>query len=133
MPTKQQVSVPREERTDQASQIDARLSEMKAAAVEDELPWADVSEQALRRFLSAHRQADRPMIVHLENGNLRAIWKADRDRHVGLQFSGTNEIVYVMTVRRSGADFVSQAAGRDDFDGVVAQLKVLGLYELVAA
>ena len=73
------------------------------------------------------------MIVHLANGNLRAIWKADRDRHVGVQFFDANEVVYVMFARRSGADFVSQAAGRDDFDGVVAQLKVLGLYELVAA
>lgn len=119
--------------TEQLRQIESRLAELRTAAAEDALPWSDASESALRRFLNAYRQPARPMIVLLDNGNLRAIWKDVRERHVGLQFLDNDIIQYVVIARRSGANFASLAAGRDGIDGVVAQIGAMGLLDLIAA
>jgi hypothetical protein len=117
--------------TVQAQQIDKRIAELRAAAAEELTPWSETSEASLRDFLSTYRRATRPMIVHLANGNLRAIWKQGRERHVGLQFMGPNDILYVMLGRRPGTDFVSQLAGRDSVEGVVGHLKSADLYDLI--
>lgn len=118
--------------TAQLRQIDSRLYELRAVANEDEIPWSDASELALRSFLNAYRQPSRPMITLLDNGNLRAIWKDGRERHVGLQFLGGDLVQYVMISRRPGAGFGSQSSGRDSVLGVIAQLHGMRLLELVA-
>jgi hypothetical protein len=121
------------EGTVQAQQIESRLAELRMAAVDESTPWSDESEAGLRDFLSTYRRPTRPMIVHLANGNLRAIWKQGRERHVGLQFIGPNDIQYVVLNRRPGADFLSQMAGRDSVEGVIGHLKSAGLYDLIIA
>jgi hypothetical protein len=113
--------------------IETRILALRQMADEDGLPWSDQSESGLRSCLGAIRPRTRPLIVHLDSGNLRAIWKADDERQVGVQFLGLDDVQYVIFLRRPDASFVTQIAARDTVSGLLDQLRSLDLTDLVTS
>ena len=114
-------------------QVDCRLNELRALASEDQVAWSNVSESALRAFLSTCTQATRPMITHLDNGNLRAVWTGQQDDQAALQFLDADNLQLVAFTRRPGASSLTQLTARGSRADIIAQLRAFGLLPLLVA
>ena len=100
-----------------------RIEELKGDADEEGVVFSDASELDFWEFIISMPYARNAELVVTDNGNLRAVWRGEEDKHVGLQFLGGRWIEYVMWTRRTGALKISPKAGRDTFDGVKEQIR----------
>jgi hypothetical protein len=116
-----------------ARQIEQRLSELKAIAIEEGVAPSETSERDLRRFMESHAITRGPYLFLLENGNFRALWKNDRDEQVGLQFLGSSEVQYVIFARRANLETIVRSSGRDNVKGIERLIDAHDLRALIGA
>lgn len=100
-----------------------RIEELKGDADDEGIVFSDTSEWDFWEFIMSIPCARNAELVVTDNGNLRAVWRGEEDKHVGLQFLGGRWIEYVMWTRRMGALKISPKAGRDTFEGVKEQIR----------
>ena len=85
------------------------------------------SEVAFRWFLNRYEFLKAGRLFLMDNGNLRATWKGERDTHVGLQFVSRNSVQYVIFTRRPSSRTISRVHGYDILDAIP---RLLAAYEL---
>ncbi len=85
------------------------------------------SEVAFRWFLNRYEFLRAGRLFLMENGNLRATWKGERETHVGLQFLSHNSVQYVIFTRRPSSRTISRVHGYDTLDAIP---RLLAAYEL---
>ena len=79
------------------TRIRQRIELLKEIGEEEEIAYNANSEQDLWRFLKRLSFIKSPKLFLLDNGNLRAVWKGDGGKHIGLQFPGGEQIQFVIT------------------------------------
>lgn len=77
----------------------ARIYELKIDALDDDVDYRIDSENSLVEFLKECDFKDRPSIVLLDNGNLRASWYIGSQSRFTLQFLGDATIRYVLLTK----------------------------------
>ena len=105
----------------------SRIETLRGYAALEGLTLNHLSEEDFWSFAASVPFAREGDLVLLDNGNLRAIWGEDEDRHLGIQFLGDRMAQYVIFRRREGSDRISRVAGRDTFEGIKKQVQIFNL------
>ena len=104
-----------------------RLEVLKEQAELDGYSLNRASRDAFVEFLKKNPLIRRSRLVLMENGNLRAVWKGEKEDHIGLQFISNRSIQYVIFTRREPQFPVSRVSGRDTLDGIKRQIEAFDL------
>ena len=105
----------------------SRIEVLKEQAALDGYSLNPTSSDAFVEFLENNPRIRRGRLVLMENGNLRAVWKGEKEAHIGLQFINNRSIQYVIFTRREPQFPVSRASGRDTLDGIERQIEAFDL------
>ena len=105
----------------------SRIEVLKEQAESDGYSLNRASRDAFFEFLKKNPLVKRGRLVLMENGNLRAVWKGDKEDHIGLQFINNRSIQYVIFTRREPQSPVSRVSGRDTLDGIKRQIEAFDL------
>lgn len=98
---------------------------LKGDAEDEGIVFNDTSEQDFWEFMRSNPYTLKADIVVTDSGNLRAVWRGDGVKHMGLQFLGGRWIEYVMWTRRTGSMNIWTKAGRDTFEDVKERIRGL--------
>jgi len=90
------------------------------------------SELAFRWFLAEPPFLKAGRLFLMNNGNLRATWKGERDTHIGLQFLPGDSVQYVIFTRRPSSRTISRVHGYDTLDGIPRLLAAYDLSHILA-
>ncbi len=104
-----------------------RIEMLKRDAEQEEIVFNHTSEQDFWNFMKSIPYARKADVVVTDRGNLRAVWRGEENKHIGLQFFGNRCVEYVIWTRRAGSMKIEPKAGRDTFEGVKAQIRDWGL------
>ena len=96
---------------------------LKGDAEDEGIIFNDTSEQDFWEFMRSIPHTLKADIVVTDSGNLRAVWRGDGVKHVGLQFLGERWIEYVMWTRLTGSMNIWTKAGRDTFEDVKERIR----------
>ena len=113
--------------------IQQRIELLKEIGEEEEIAYNANSEQDLWRFLKRLSFIRSPKLFLRDNGNLRAVWKGDGGKHIGLQFLGGGQIQFVIFYRRGEHNNMERIGGRDDFAGIDSKLDALAIRDVIYA
>ena len=105
----------------------SRIEVLKEQAALDGYSLNPTSSDAFVEFLKNNPRIRRGRLVLMENGNLRAVWKGEKEAHIGLQFINNRSIQYVIFTRREPQSPVSRVSGRDTLDGIKRQIEAFDL------
>ena len=115
------------------TRIRQRIGLLKETGEEEEIAYNTNAEQDLWRFLKRLSFIKSPTLFLLDNGNLRAVWKGDGRKHIGLQFLGGEQIQFVIFFRRSEHNKMARIRGRDNFAGIARQLDASAVGDVIYA
>ena len=115
------------------TRIRQRIELLKEIGEEEEIAYNANSEQDLWRFLKRLSFIKSPTLFLLDNGNLRAVWKGDGGKHIGLQFLGGEQIQFVIFSGRGEHNNMARIRGRDDFAGIARQLDTSVIGDVIYA
>ena len=90
------------------------------------------SEVAFRWFLNRYPFLKAGRLFLMDNGNLRATWRDERDTHAGLQFLPDDSVQYVIFTRRPSSRTISRVHGYDTLDGIPRLLAAYDLNHILA-
>ena len=113
--------------------IRQRIELLKEIGEEEKIAYNVNSEQDLWHFLKRLSFIKSPALFLLDNGNLRAVWKGDGGKYIGLQFLGGGQIQFVIFSRRGEHNNMARIRGRDDFAGIARQLDALAIGDVIYA
>ena len=113
--------------------IRQRIELLKGIGEEEEIAYNPNSEHDLWRFLKRLSFIRSPKLFLLDNGNLRAVWKGDGGKHIGLQFLGGGQIQFVIFSRRGEHNNMARIRGRDDFAGIARQIDASAIGDVIYA
>ena len=85
------------------------------------------SEVTFRWFLNRYPFLKPGRLFLMDNGNLSATWRDERDTHVGLQFLPGDSVQYVIFTRRPSSRMISRVHGYDTLDAIP---RLLAAYDL---
>ena len=105
----------------------SRIEVLKEQAALDGYSLNHASSAAFVEFLKNNPRIRRGRLVLMENGNLRAVWKGEKEAHIGLQFINNRSIQYVIFTRREPQSPVSRVSGRDTLAGIKRQIEAFDL------
>lgn len=115
------------------ARIQQRIELFKEIGEEEEIAYNPDSEHDLWRFLKRLSFIKSPKLFLLDNGNLRAVWKGDGGKHIGLQFLGGEQIQFVIFSKRREHNNMARIRGRDDFAGIARQLDASAIGDVIYA
>ncbi len=115
------------------AEIAKRLQFLRIEAELDQISFSDASLADFQAFMRDLRPHSRPYLFLNDNGNLRALWKNDRQEQVALQFLGGGAIQFVIFKQRRGSATVSRVAGIDAMDAILPHIKASGAEGLLFA
>ena len=115
------------------AEIAKRLQFLRIEAELDQISFSDASLADFQAFMRDLRPHSRPYLFLNDNGNLRALWKNDRQEQVALQFLGGGAIQFVIFKQRRGSATVSRVAGIDAMDAILPYIKASGAEGLLFA
>ena len=110
----------------------SRIEVLKEQAELDGYSLNRASSDAFVEFLKKNPLIRRGRLVLMENGNLRAVWKGEKEDHIGLQFINSRSIQYVIFTRREPQSPVSRVSGRDTLDGIKKQIEAFELNSVLS-
>ncbi len=111
----------------------ARIELLRGYAAEDD-DIETVNEDSINDFWAFMKASDfsrQAVLVLLDSGDLRAVWRENAGHDVGLRFMGNKEILYVIFKRGAEGRIAERATGRDSFNGVMKQIENLDLLSFV--
>ena len=108
-----------------------RLNELEEYARADGYSLNIGSKATFARFMEKLSSVRQPRLILMENGNLRAMWKCQKDFQMGLQFLDNNEVQFVIFRPRADSNEISRAYGRDSLEGIAKLITAFDLKELV--
>jgi hypothetical protein len=106
-------------------EIAHRLATLRSACLEEGEAISPDSIEQFIRFLTRYPSLDMPRIVITDNGNVRASWSPEPDRHFAAEFSGGNSIRFVLFAPRPEGG-VARFAGSETEQRLVTAVKQLG-------
>ena len=109
-----------------------RIAVLKEQAERDGYSLNQASKEAFFEFLKTNPLIRRGRLVLMENGNLRAVWKGEKETHIGLQFINARSIQYVIFTRRAPRYPVSRVSGRDTLEGLKRQIEAFDLKSVLS-
>ena len=115
------------------TRIRQRIELLKEIGEEEKIAYNANSENDLWRFLKRLSFIKSPKLFLLDNGNLRAVWKGDGGKHIGLQFLGGEQIQFVIFSRRGERSNMARIRGREDFAGIARQLDASAVGDVIYA
>ena len=110
---------------------ESRIEALRADAELDELTINVASEQDFWDFVRSTSYLRRASLAVMNNGNIRAVWKAEDSSHLGIHFLGDGEVQYVIFRLRSYGRRVSRVAGSDTLSGIKNQIAAFDLVSLM--
>ena len=110
---------------------ESRIEALRSDAELDELTINVASEQDFWDFVRSTSYLRRASLALMNNGNIRAVWKADDASHLGIHFLGDGEVQYVIFRLRSYGRRVSRVAGIDTLSGIKSQIAAFDLVSLM--
>ena len=108
-----------------------RIRILKEQAELDGYSLNHPSKAAFLEFLDKNPLIRRGRLVHMENGNLRAVWKGANGVHIGLQFLNSRSIQYVIFKQRENSSPVSRVYGCDTMKGIAKQIDAFDLGDVL--
>ena len=112
---------------------EARIQVLRGYAAEDD-DLEKVNEDSINDFWAFMNVTDlkrQAGLVLLDSGDLRAVWRENDGHDIGLRFLGNQKVLYVMFKRGADGQITERGVGTDSFDGVLKQIKGLGLLNFV--
>ena len=109
----------------------SRIEELCAYATDDGYSLRPESQRSFWNFLGDEPRLRRFELVLIDNGNLRAVWRDERETHVGLQFLGDDIVQFVIFKRRCPSEQISRVVGRDTISGFKGQIQAFELQSLL--
>ena len=106
---------------------DKRIRDLKQIALDDGILLNPASHIAFLKFIKANPVLKQAGLIVKENGNLRAIWKGEKEAHVALQFLGDQSLQYVTFKQRKPQAPLSRVSGLDTMDGIMHQIEAFNL------
>ena len=110
---------------------DVRIEALRNDAEAEGFAVNPASEMDFWSFFDSAPLAQKASVVVMDNGNLRAVWKALDGSHLGIQFLGNSQAEYVIFKRRAASQNVSRVAGIDTLDGIKKQICSFDLASLL--
>ena len=104
----------------------ARIRTLKSYAEMDSIEFRGTSEDDFWEFIRWVPLAPRANVVVTDDGNLRIVWRTDKNEHLGIEFLGGSRVEYVMW-----RDGLEPKAGQDTLDGVKKQIHMSGLISVL--
>ncbi len=101
----------------------SRLEYLKNEAAFENCMLNNRSHQDFKKFVNSMPNIRKGILVLLENGNLRLIWRDGQDTQLGLQFLGEEMIQYVFLNRRELGQPIAYTHGTDHLDGIQHQIE----------
>ena len=102
-----------------------RIAQLRSFAEEDGIELSATSEGDFFDFACTEPRTRAASLVLLDNGNLRAVWRAG-EQEVGVQFHGGGSVQYLIS--REGDDGkISHRARRGTFEEFLAAIEGAGL------
>ena len=111
---------------------DKRIETLRGYAAEEGISVNETSVEAFRQFVEVVVHSTKALLIVMDNGNLRAVWKEDGS-HLGLQFLGGQQVQYVVFKQIGLGREVNRLSGRHSFAGMVELVKESGLWPLMSA
>ena len=115
------------------AKFERRLQVLIEEAEAEGYPFNPDSELAFRWFLDEHPFLKAGRLFLMDNGNLRATWKGERDTHIGLQFLPGDSVQYVIFTRRPSSRTISRVHGYDTLDAIPRLLDAYDLGDILGA
>jgi hypothetical protein len=107
------------------SELAGRLSTLRSACLDEELPLSLDSVEQLISFLQHHPHLAMPKIAITPEGHARASWTRDKDRHFAIQFVGGGFVRFVLFAPRE-RDNTARIAGTETEALILAHASQLG-------
>ena len=128
---------PAMERRERASadiggEIDRRLDELKAIALDEGIAVCGRSEHDARGFQAQLGLAKRPALFLTDGGNCSAVWEDDAGNRVGLEFEGDGVVEYAC-LKRLDSGRIETSVGRGALASLCDHIATAGLDGLLAA
>lgn len=110
-----------------------RIEELRGYGQEDNIAINPDSERDFLAFARTLPGSRRAGLVLTDDGTLRAAWDDDNDEetHLGVEFLGNGQTVYVIFRRMPGKEAVTSVAETADFAGIQQQIAAYNLQHLV--
>lgn len=110
-----------------------RIEELRGYGQEDNIAINPDSERDFLAFVRTLPGSRRAGLVLTDDGTLRAAWDDDNDEetHLGVEFLGNGQTVYVIFRRMPGKEAVTSVAETADFEGIQQQIAAYDLQHLV--
>ena len=102
-----------------------RIAQLRSFAEEDGIELSARSEGDFFDFACTEPQTRAASLVLLDNGNLRAVWRAGQ-QEVGVQFHGGGSVQYLVS-REGGDGKITHTARRGTFEEFSAAIEDAGL------
>ncbi len=109
----------------------ARMKFLQDEAAHDGCVMNHASRIDFERFVRSAPNIRRGDLTLMDNGNLRAIWRDEREAHLGLQFLGGGMVQYVIFKKRENEQSISRVTGRDSLEGLERQVDAFELRSLL--
>ena len=116
-----------------AAELAERISFLRVEAERENIPFSEVSRDALWSFLREFLPTARPRVYLNDNGNLRALWKNSHGEQVGLEFLGAGTIQFVIFRQRAGLTQMARVAGVESEDRIFAHIRASNAQGLLFA
>lgn len=119
--------------SDAKKRFSARLRSLQDEAATEGLQINVESRKDFVRFINNKRFLRSGSLALLDNGNLKATWKAGVGERVTLEFRGGGRAHHVIFTRRAMQQAISRSSGEDTLDGIEAQIHALDVNDLLSA
>ena len=107
------------------SEIAHRLTALRRACLEEQLTLSLDSIEQFVHFLAVHPHVQRPNLAITADGNVRASWSPESDKHLGIEFLGTQTVRFVLFAPRFDAP-AARIGGTETANAILLRAKQLG-------
>jgi hypothetical protein len=116
-----------------AAELVARISFLRVEAERENIPFSELSRDALWSFIREFHPTARPRVYLNDNGNLRALWKNSNGEQIGLEFLGAGAIQFVIFKQRGGLTQMARVAGVESEDRIFGHIRASNAQGLLFA
>ena len=110
-----------------------RISTLLSYASEEGIRASDESIRDFNFFVDTVVPTSKALLIIMDNGNLRATWKAEGRKRLSLEFVGNRTVDYVVFIPEDVRGQPFERVGMGSFDEMRQHIKRWGLWNMVAS
>src|SRR5262249_28061107 len=95
--------------------------------LDEGIPLSSASVEQFVRFLRENSSLQQPSLVVTDDGNLRASWSPEADKHFAVEFLGGHNVAFVMFVPRASARTARVAGLSEAMDLILVRAEQMGV------